>query len=207
MTAVPDSPAGQGTLLWIGDGGRPTYAVVDYLRQLRWPAESDRPLPWRIYSLDRREHTEWPLAAVWSRCGHVSADFLTWDFRAHMPYDTVFVDNILGWGYDTQSRDSSIDTWESPTLQGKTRQQKLAVWAERLAALEAPYILTSGTVAPDDPEDGDIIPDMTLWGYRLLASRAYERRVHTGWYIWHRQCDDASSTETRRGSRDTTATR
>ena len=75
----------------------------------------------------------------------------------------------------------------------------LGLVIERLAALEAPYILTSGTVAPDDPEDGDIIPDMTLWGYRLLASRAYERRVHTGWYIWHRQCDDASSTENKEG--------
>jgi hypothetical protein len=30
-------------------------------------------------------------------------------------------------------------------------------------------LLTSGTADADDVEDGDMIPDMTSWGYRLLA--------------------------------------
>jgi hypothetical protein len=36
-----------------------------------------------------------------------------------------------------QSVDPPTDSWESPTLQGLTRQHKLAIWAARLAMLGA----------------------------------------------------------------------
>ena len=181
-----------GTFLWIGDGGRPTYTVVEHVLRLRWADPPDQTglaagvLKWRISTLERKPSTVWPLASTWPRQGHVSADLLTWEPHAYPPYDTVFVDNFLCWGHATQSYDIAADTWESPTLQGKTRAQKLDVWASCLAALEACYLLTSGTADADDVEDGDVIPDMTPWGYRLLASQSYERRVHTGWYIWQR---------------------
>jgi hypothetical protein len=96
------------------------------------------------------------------------------------------VDNLLCWEYATQSSDVSADTWESPTLHGYARQRKLAVWAAHPAALEDHYILTSGTVDRGDSEDGDVMLDMTAWGYRLVASRTYKWRVHTGWYLWQR---------------------
>jgi hypothetical protein len=86
----------------------------------------------------------------------------------------VFVDNILCSGHTTQSADPTIDTWESPTLQGQTRQHKLAIWAARLAMLAAAYVLTSGTTDPDDPEDGDVIPDLTGFNYTLVAYRRYD---------------------------------
>lgn len=189
MSAMRQAMPMLGTFLWIGAGGRPTYPVVDALCRRRWPEQETALLPpqrWRLYTLDRKPGTVWPLEQTWPRCGHVKADFLTWEPDTYRPYDTVFVDNILCWGYATQSHDVQADTWESPTLQGKTRQQKLAIWATRLAALDARYLLTSGTADPDNVEDGDVLPDMTPWGYRLLAWRTYERRLYTGWYIWHR---------------------
>ena len=45
----------------------------------------------------------------------------------------------------------------------------------RLAALEATYVLTSGTADPDDPEDGDVMPDLTDFDYTLVAYRRYRR--------------------------------
>jgi hypothetical protein len=109
-----------------------------------------------------------------------------WDATAYRPYEAVFVDNILWNGHATQSADSTVDTWESPILQGQTRQHKLAIWAARLAILGAAYVLTSGTADPGDPEDGDVIPDLTDSAYTLVAYRRYDPKLYTGWYIWQR---------------------
>ena len=175
-----------GTFLWIGDGGRPTYGVVEHFL-LRPGAEHHHQLrPWRLYTLDHQP-TVWSLADCWPRAGHVQDDFLVWDYTPYKPYEVVFVDNILCNGHAMQSADPTVDTWESPTLQGQTRQHKLAIWAARLALLGAAYILTSGTADPDDPEDGDVIPDLTGFDYTLVAYRRYDPKLYTGWYIWQRQ--------------------
>jgi hypothetical protein len=164
---------------------------VEHFLRWRWPelttraAHRRRLRQWRLYTLDCRP-TPWPLAAFWPRTGHLQGDFLAWDATPYGPYDVIFLDNLLCSGHATQSTDPSIDTWESPTLQGQTRQQKLARWAAHLATLEATYVLTSGTADTDDPEDGDVIPDLTAFHYRLVAYRRYEPRLYTGWYIWHR---------------------
>lgn len=176
MTPI-DQPGRAGTFLWIGDGGRPTYGVVEHFLRWRYPelstaAERHHRLgQWRLYTLDCRP-TQWPLAKVWPRHGPLQGDFLVWDAAPYGPYDVVFVDNLLCSGHATQSADRTTDTWESPTLQGQTRQSKLAIWAARLATLAAAYVLTSGTADPDDPEDGDVIPDMTAFDYTLVACSA-----------------------------------
>ena len=47
-----------GTFLWIGDGGRPTDAVVEHVLRLRWPGRPDQtgltatPSKWQLYTLD-----------------------------------------------------------------------------------------------------------------------------------------------------------
>jgi len=179
-----------GTFLWIGDGGRPTYGVVEHFLRWRWPAlhvgtEHRHQLrQWRLYTLDRQP-TMWSLTDYWPRTRHLQGDFLVWDATPYKPYAVVFVDNVLCSGHATQSADPTIDTWESPTLQGQTRQHKLASWAAHLAMLEAVYVLTSGTANPDDPEDGDVIPNLTDFHYTLVAYRRYDPRLYTGWYIWH----------------------
>ena len=181
-----------GTFLWIGDGGRPTYGVVEAFLRWRWPelrpgAEHYHQLrQWRLYTLDCQP-TVWPLADCWPRAGHLQGDFLGWDATLYRPYEVVFVDNILCSGHITQSADPTVDTWESPTLQRQTRQPKLASWAARLAMLAAAYVLTSGTADPDDPEDGDVIPDLTGFDYTLVAYRRYGPKLYTGWYIWQRR--------------------
>jgi hypothetical protein len=71
-------------------------------------------------------------------------------------------------------------------LQGQTRQPILAIWAARLALLGAAYVLTSGTADPDDPEDADVIPDLTDFDYKMVAYRQYDPKLYTGWYIWQR---------------------
>jgi hypothetical protein len=134
---------------------------------------------WRLYTLDRQP-TVWPLADCWSRAGYLQDDFLVWDATPYRPYEVVFVDNILCNGHATQRADSTVDTWESPILQGQTRQHKLAIWAVRLAILGAAYALTSGIADPDDPEDGDVIPDLTDFDYTLVAYRRYHPNLHTG---------------------------
>jgi hypothetical protein len=52
--------------------------------------------------------------------------------------------------------------------------------------LEAPYVLISGTADPDDPEDGDVIPNLTGFDYTLVVYRRYDPNLYTGWYIWQR---------------------
>ena len=47
---------------------------------------------------------------------------------------------------------------------------------------------SAGTADPDDPEDGDVIPDLTDFNYTLVAYRRYDPKLYTGWYIWHRWC-------------------
>lgn len=181
----------QETFLWIGDGGRPTYGVVEHCVKIRCP-EPASVAAWRqqqrLYTLDRKPETPWPLGELWVRQQHICDDFLQWDFLPYCPYDTVFVDNILCDGYATRSDDIDADTWESPLLTGLSRLEKLQVWASRLAALQAVYVLTSGTADAQDPEDGDVLPDMHAYGYRLLAAQVYDACLHTGWYIWQR-CD------------------
>ncbi len=184
-------PGSVSTFLWIGDGGRPTYGVVEHFLRWRWPefhpgAEHHHQLlQWRLYTLDRQP-TVWPLTDCWPRAGHLQDDFLVWDATPYRPYEVVFVDNILCNGHATQSADPTVDTWESPTLQGQTRQHKLAIWAARLAILGAAYVLTSGTADQDDPEDGDVIPDLTGFDYKMVADRQYDPKLYTGWYIWQR---------------------
>jgi hypothetical protein len=184
-------PGSVSTFLWIGDGGRPTYGVVEHFLRRRWPelhpgAEChDQLRRWRLYTLDRQP-TVWPLADRWPRVRHLEDDFLVWDATPYRPYEVVFVDNVLCSGHATQSADPTVDTWESPILQGQTRQHKLAIWAARLALLGAAYVLTSGTADPDDPEDGDVIPDLIGFDYTLMAYRRYDPKLSTGWYIW--QC-------------------
>ncbi len=184
-------PGDGGTFLWIGDGGRPTYGVVEHFLRWRWPvlpsgAEHHHLRQWRLYTLDRQP-TLWPLADCWPRTGHLQGDFLGWDATLYRPYEVVFVDNILCSGHATQSADPTLDNWESPILQGKTRQQKLAIWVAHLDMLEATYELPSGTADPDDPEDGDVIPALTDCSYTLVAYRRYDPKLYTGWYIWHRR--------------------
>lgn len=188
---VSVAPSGSAsTFLWIGDGDRPTYGAVEHFLRWRWPELSTRGerhrrlCHWRLYTLDCRP-TPWPLADFWPRAAHLQGDFLVWDAMPYAPYGVVFVDNILCSGHATQSADPTTDTWESSTLQGQTRHQKLARWAMRLAALGAVYVLTSGTADPADPEDGDVIPDLTDFNYTLVASRRYDPKLYTGWYIWH----------------------
>jgi hypothetical protein len=180
------------TFLWLGDGGRPTYGVVEHFLRWRWPTlsseaeQNQQRRQWRLYTLDH-QLTMWPLTDYWPHTRHLQGDFLMWDATPYKPYEVVFVDNILCSGHATQSANPTLDTWESLTLQGQTRQYKLVSWAVRLAMLEATYVLTSGTVDPDDPEDGDVIPDLTDFHYTLGAYRRYDPKLYTGWYIWHRR--------------------
>ena len=75
MTRVAQS-GGAGTFLWIGDGGRPTYGVVEHFLRWRWPelttrAEHEHWLgQWPPYTLDCQS-TPWPLADFRPRVGHV----------------------------------------------------------------------------------------------------------------------------------------
>jgi len=181
-----------GTFLWLGDGVRPTYGVVEHFLRWRWPAllpgaEHYHQLrQWRLHTLDHQP-TMWPLQDCWPRTRHWQGDFFGWDATPYRPYEVVFVDNIRCSGHTTQSADPTLDTWESPTLQGKTRQHKLVIWAAHLAMLAATYVLTSGTADPDDLENGDVIPALTDFSYTLVAYRRYDPRLYTGWYIWHRR--------------------
>lgn len=79
-----------GTFLWIGDGGRPTYGVVEHFLRWRWPAlhsgaEHYRQLSqWRLYTLERQP-TMWPLTDYWPRTRHLQGDFLVWDATPYKP--------------------------------------------------------------------------------------------------------------------------
>ena len=104
-----------GTFLWIGDGGRPTYGVVEHFLRWRWPAlhagaEHYHQLrQWRLYTLDRQP-TMWPFTDYWPRTRHLQGDFLVWDATPYKPYAVVFVDNVLCSGHTTQSADPTLDT-------------------------------------------------------------------------------------------------
>ena len=58
-----------GTFLWIGNGARPTYAVVEYALRWRWPEMTGKVLrqsqqQWPLYTLDHKPITLWSLADV-----------------------------------------------------------------------------------------------------------------------------------------------
>src|SRR5712692_674663 len=89
-------PGDSGTFLWIGDGGRPTYGVVEHFLRWRCPvllpgAEHYHQLrQWRLHTLDRQP-TRWPLQDCWPRTRHLQGDFFGWDATPYRP-EVVFVD-------------------------------------------------------------------------------------------------------------------